>query len=319
MADNSTTKYPDERAGVSALVLRFAPAVLVGLAFLYLFKDAIGEMAKRWDTDPTFSHGWIVAPAAIAIGWFSKERWIDTPIKPAWSGFLIILLGVLMLLAGAWATVGFLPFVAVVVVLGGMLAYFGGWLLFKRLAFPYGFLWFMVPWPDMLVEQISFPMQLGTSTYAALLGSLVGIGIERTGSTIAITKAACTGKPVMFEVAVACSGMHSLVALLCLAAGFAYFTPIVLWKRWLLFLLGFPMAFIANIFRVFLILCVGNWIDPQLAAKAFHDYSAPVLFFINTLLLISLRNALMRKPAAAKASAHGAVLTAVAQGDDDAF
>ncbi|HEY3414277.1 MAG TPA: exosortase/archaeosortase family protein [Armatimonadota bacterium] len=319
MADNPTNTYPGRQADVSSLARAYAPAVLVGLAFLYLFKDAIANMADRWNTDPTFSHGWIVAPAAIGIAWFSRDRWMNTLIAPAWTGLLGIVAGLLILLAGAWADVLFLPFVAFVVVLGGMLVYFCGWQLFKRLLFPYGFLWFMVPWPDLLVEQISVPMQLGTSTYSAILASIVGIPIVRDGNNLTILNAARTAPKATFEVAVACSGMHSLVALLCLAAGFAYFTPISLWKRWLLFLLGIPMAFIANVFRVFLILCVGNWIDPQLAAKAFHDWSAPVLFFINTLLLIALRNALMRSPAVATAGAPGAPVATMPKENDDAF
>ena len=319
MVDNPTTTYPGRQGNASSLVRTYAPAVLVGLAFLYLFKDAIANMADRWDTDPTFSHGWIVAPAAIGIAWFSRDRWIHTRVAPAWTGLLVIVLGLLMLLAGAWADVLFLPFVAFMVVLGGMLVYFCGWPLFKRLLFPYGFLWFMVPWPDLLVEQISVPMQLGTSTYAAILGSIAGIPLVRDGNNLTLLNAAHTGRPATFEVAVACSGMHSLVALLCLAAAFAYFTPIVLWKRWLLFLLGIPMAFVANVFRVFLILCVGNWIDPQLAAKAFHDWSAPVLFFINTLLLIALRNALMRNPAVATAGTPGSPPLMIPRENDDAF
>lgn len=319
MATNDTTIYTEKSADAAGLARAYGPAVLVALAFLWLFQGAIANMAERWDSDPTFQHGWIVAPAAIAITWYSRERWIGTPVRPAWSGLLMIAAGLLLLLAGAWADVLFLPFVAVVVVLGGLLAYFGGWALFKALLFPYGLLWFMVPWPDLLVEQISVPMQLGTSTYAAILGSIAGIPVLRDGNNLNIWNAAHTGFKASFEVAVACSGMHSLVALLLLAACFAYFTPVSLLKRWLLFVMGIPMAFIANVFRVFLILCVGNWISPQIAANAFHDWSAPALFIINTMGLMALRNALMRQPAPAMPSASNVQGSAPQGEDENAF
>jgi exosortase len=317
MSTNQTTAVPKSDEGVPSYVRAYGPAVLVAIAFIFLFRTAIANMTDRWDTDPTFQHGWLVAPAVIAIAWYSRERWIGTPVKPAWSGLTVVIAGLLMLLVGAWADVQFMPFVALVVVLGGMLVYFAGWQMMRHLAFPYAFLWFMVPWPDLLVEQISVPLQLGTSIYSALLAALVGVPVLRDGNNLSIWNAGHTAFKANFEVAIACSGMHSLVALLCLAAVFAYFTPIALWKRWLIFLLGIPMAFVANVIRVFLILCVGNWISPTLAAHAFHDWSAFPLFIINTLGLIAIRNAFLRGQVAAAAGAPAGA-TPRAE-DDDAF
>lgn len=317
MFTNQTTAESRAQSSKAALALAYGPAVLITIAFFLLFRQTIANMTERWNVDETFQHGWLVVPAVIAIAWYSRERWIDTPVKPAWSGLLVIVAGLLMLLVGAWADVQFMPFVALVVVLGGMLVYFCGWPLMRRLAFPYAFLWFMVPWPDLLIEQISVPLQLGTSTYSAVLASIVGIPILRDGNNLNIWNASHTAFKANFEVAVACSGMHSLVALLCLAAGFAYFTPVALWKRWMLFLLGIPMAFVANVIRVFLILCVGNWIDPKLAAHAFHDWSAFPLFIINTLGLIAIRNAIMR--GAAEPASVAPIGAAIRQGEDDAF
>ncbi|HEY3266713.1 MAG TPA: exosortase/archaeosortase family protein [Armatimonadota bacterium] len=287
----------------------WAPAFALAIAFLWLFHGTIANMADRW-SDPTFSHGWIVAPAAVVIAWFRRDTWVGVPFRPAtgW-GLAIILFGLISMVAATVVAVMFWPCLSMMIVIGGMIVYLAGWQWMRLLAFPYAFLYFMVPWPDFLVETISFPMQLSTSAYATLLGSMVGIPVVRDGVNLHI------GPPVnaSFEVAVACSGMHSLVALLCLGAGFAYFTPAAMWKRWTLFLLGLPMALAANIFRVFLILCVANWISPQLAAKAFHDWSSPVLFLINTLGLLTIRNMMLREPKAAPAVASRPVE------DDDAF
>ena len=68
---------------------------------------------------------------------------------------------------------------------------------------------------------------------------------------------------------------------------------------------------------MFLILCVGNWISPELAGKAFHDWSAPVLFLLNTMGLLAIRNLMMREPAPAAAPALAG--GAPHEGDDDAF
>jgi exosortase len=296
----------------------FAPAALVAAVFLWLFRGSIVTMADRW-SDPTFSHGWIVLPAALVIAWYKRDTWLGTPARPCFAGLAVILAGLALMVVGAWADVQFAPWLAMFIVLGGILLYIGGVEWFKKLLFPYAFLFFMVPWPDFLVEIISFPMQIATSAYSAILASIVGVPVLRDGVNLHIWNAGHTGYKASFEVAVACSGMHSLVALLCLAAGVAYFTPVAMWKRWLLFMIGLPMAFAANIFRVFLILCVGNWISPDLAATAFHDYSAPVLFLLNTMGLLAIRNAMLRepKPAPAPVLAGGGALPR--GGDDDAY
>jgi len=273
-------------------------------------------MTQRWE-DPTFSHGWVVLPAALAIAWYKRDTWIGTPVRPAPAGIAVILLGLFILIVGAWADIIFAPWLAMFIVLGGILLYIGGWEWFKKLSFPYAFLYFMVPWPDFLVELVSFPMQIATSAYSAILASLVGVPVLRDGVNLHIWNPGRTDFRASFEVAVACSGMHSLIALLCLAAGIAYFTPAAMWKRWLIFLIGLPLALGANIFRVFLILCVGNWISPELAAKAFHDWSAPVLFLLNTMGLLAIRNALMREPAPAPVTARAAA--SHGGHDDDAF
>lgn len=296
------------------LLRAYGPAVLLAIAYLWLFRGTIGAMMARWE-EPAFSHGWIVAPAAAVILWYKRADWLGTRIRPANSGLVFVVFGLLVMVLASWADVKFLPYLALLIVLGGLLLFFGGWELAKKWAFPYAFLYFMVPWPDQLVEIVSFPMQIMTSVYGTMLARLAGVPVVREGLNLHILP------PVdaKFEVAVACSGMHSLVALMCLAAGFAYFTPVALWKRWLLFLIGMPMALVANIVRVFAILCVANWISPDLASKAFHDWSSPILFLINTMGLIALRNVMMREsPAFAPALAGGGAVRR-AEEEDDAF
>lgn len=293
------------------------PAALVAFAYLWLFHGTLYDMSMRWK-EPAFSHGMVIVPAAAFFVWYSRNAWRSTPVKPANIGVVVVAAGLLLMVLASWADVKFLPYVALLVVLGGLMLFLLGWEWFKKLSFPYAFLYFMVPWPDFLVETVSFPMQMLTSIYATVLARLVGVPVVRDGVNLHIPP------PVNadFEVAVACSGMHSLIALMCLAAAFAFFTPAAMWKRWTLFAVGLPMALLANIVRVFAILCVAAWISPELAKKAFHDWSSPALFLINTIGLIALRDLMMRKPAAPPAPAlatAGPPLASASREDDDVF
>jgi EpsI family protein len=176
--------------------------------------------------------------------------------------------------------------VALVLALAGIAAYYLGWAALRAMLFPFAFLLFMAPWPDLLVERISFPMQLMTSTYAAMFAGLLGLPVRADGVNLYLPE-----RDVSIAVAAACSGMRSLVALMAVASLFAYLLPGSLPRRWLLFAAGVPLALTANVVRVLLILLVGAHYG-QDAAMRFHDQSGPVLFGLCSLGLLGLSRVL---------------------------
>jgi len=256
---------------------------------LWLYGRDMLVMVSRWASEPEASHGFLVPAASAAVVWLRRGQLASVP-RFVWRwGLVPFIFGLALTILAESAQVVFLRPVAMLIVLGGILLYAFGPKLFTQILFPYAFLYFMIPWPDFLVELVSFPLQLLTSTYAAMVAGLLGIPIRREGIGLYAPGFAVT-------VAAACSGLRSMMAVMALAAIFAYFTRASLWKRCLLFLCGIPVALIANVVRVTLVLLVGLYWSKQVAVGMFHDYSSPVLVALCSLLMAALQRVMTECP-----------------------
>src|SRR5262249_43228565 len=263
--------------------------MVVGALLAVLYGSTAASLWDAWNTNPDASHGVFIPLIAAGLFWSARDRWATRPRTAPGFGLALLIAGLLLQVAAAWGGIRFAQPVALVLALAGVTAYLLGWAAFREVLFPFAFLLFMVPWPDLLVERISFPMQLMTSTYAAMFAGLLGVPVRADGVNLFLPE-----RGVSIAVAVACSGMRSLVALLAIAALVAYSLRAGIGRRWLLFAAGVPIALAANVLRVLLILLVGS-ARGQAAALWFHDHSSPVLFFLCSLGLLGLAS-LIRSP-----------------------
>ena len=91
------------------------------------------------------------------------------------------------------------------------------------------------------------------------------------------------------EVAVPCSGIRSMVAILGIAALVGYLTQGKLWAKGVVFLAGIPITMLANVLRIAAIVVMGHYVSQEFAMTFFHDYSSPFLFFISALSLLGVK------------------------------
>lgn len=270
-------------------LMHIAGWAAVGALMVWLYGRDAAAMASRWASEPEASHGFLVPLASAGVVWWKRDQVFHTP-RFVWPwGLAPLLFGLSLTVLAAFAQVAFLGPIAMLIVLGGIVLYAFGPKLFSKTLFPYAFLYFMIPWPDFLVELVSFPLQLLTSTYTAMVAGLLGIPIQREGVQLYAPGFAVT-------VATACSGLRSMMAIMAIAAVFAYTTRAALWKRGLLFLCGIPVALIANVLRVTLVFFVGLFWSKQVAVGVFHDYSSPVLVGLCSLLMVGLQRMVSECP-----------------------
>jgi len=253
----------------------------------WLYAPAIADMVHSWATQDNASHGFLILPIAAYLAWLRRDQiaavYVAQPpsaVSGA-AGLAGAALAVAIYIAGSWMEIEFAPPLSLVLMIGAQVLYFGGWGVLRVLAFPCAFLLFMVPWPDLLVEFISFPMQLLSAKYATMLTGLVGIPVARSGVDIHLAH-------YSFTVAVPCSGMKALVALMALAALMAYLARGQMWRRAALFALGAPVALAANIGRIFAILLIATFAGAHAAEGFFHGASGVLVFVfaLGGLLLI---------------------------------
>jgi exosortase len=156
----------------------------------------------------------------------------------------------------------------------------------RALRFPLLVLILAIPFPAIVFNQITFPLQLLASKIASDVLPLLGVPTLHEGNVIEL--------PIMkLEVAEACSGIRSLMSLFTLAVFYGYFLERSNGRRLVLALASIPIAVAANVVRIVGTgLCVQYW-DPEKALGFFHEFSGWVMFVIS-LACLYLVHRLMR-------------------------
>jgi exosortase len=186
----------------------------------------------------------------------------------------MIVFGLIILIFGIYGVDLFTSRISFVFLLTGLVwTFFGGQML-RQLLFPIMVLLLAIPFPAIIFNQITFPLQLMASRLASMILPLLGVPVLQEGNVIEL--------PVMkLEVAEACSGIRSLMSLFTLAVFYGYFLERTTKRRVVLALASIPIAVAANVARIVGTgLCVQYW-DPDKALGFFHEFSGWVMFVIS--------------------------------------
>jgi exosortase len=258
--------------------------VLVGLIAGLYYRILI-ELAHTWAKDENFSHGYFVPLFCAYVIWQKRHELAAVPKQSSAWGALIIAGALLTLTVGILGSELFLSRTSLILLVGGIIIYFWGWGFFSKLAFPWAFLFLMVPIPAIIFNQITFPLQILASKLASAALPLFGVPVLREGNIIEL--------PAMpLEVAEACSGIRSLLSLGTLAIIYGYFLETKISRRVLLALASIPIAVAANAFRIVGTGLLVQYWDPDKALGFFHEFSGWVIFIVSLFLLLIFQRAM---------------------------
>ena len=262
------------------------PYLLIALLLAAVYYKVAAKLVFDWYDLPDYSHGFLVPFFALFVLWDGRDTIRNTPIKPSWSGISLVLLGLAILILGVYGADLFLSRISFLILLSGILWTFFGRTMLKALRFPLFILLLAIPFPAIVFNQITFPLQLLASHVASSILPLLGVPVLNEGNVLEL--------PVMkLEVAEACSGIRSLMSLFTLAVFYGYFLERGTRRRVILALASIPIAVAANAARIVGTgLCVQYW-DPDKALGFFHEFSGWVMFVIS-LTCLYLLHRLMR-------------------------
>lgn len=236
------------------------------------------RLVGQWSSDEDMSHGFFVPVIAAFIVWRRREELAATKARPTMWGLLLVGWGCIQLLLGYLGTELFTARTAFVVTLIGAVWMLGGPPFLKKLAFPLGLLFLMVPIPAVIYTQITFPLQILASQFAASALDVLGIPVLREGNILDVSGH-------MLSVVEACSGIRSLLTLTFLALVYGYFFEKRTWVRVALFISVIPVAIFVNGSRV-TITGVLATVKPEYAEGFFHEATGLFLFFADFVILI---------------------------------
>ncbi|HBR15656.1 MAG TPA: exosortase A [Candidatus Omnitrophica bacterium] len=255
---------------------------LAGIIFLLAYAPTFVWMWDRWFArDSYYSHGILVPFVSLFLIWQRREEL--KKMKPAESGvgLWLIILGFLVHVFSSLFRVYFLSGFSMLFVLAGLILFFWGAGVFKKVAFPVAFLVFMIPLPLVVISNISFRLKMFAAEVGKIILNQMGILAKREGSIIYMRHAQVVVEDV-------CSGLRSLISLTALGSIFAYWMRGHIAKRLFLFLTTIPIAIVTNACRVILLSAISEIWGPQYATGFIHDLSGFMVFGLAFILLYSV-------------------------------
>ncbi|MGI9037059.1 MAG: exosortase C-terminal domain/associated protein EpsI [Pyrinomonadaceae bacterium] len=295
---------------VLSKIENFWKPLAAAFAVAFVYASVLLKLGINWWTDANYSHGLIVPFVIGYIIWLEFDD-LKTAVRQSsvWTGGILIAAAFLLLLAGTLGAELFTQRVSLVVMIAGIIVYFLGARILRKLVVPFALLLLSIPIPQIIFNKIAFPLQLLASRMAVWGIRLFEIPSVRQGNIIEILPQGAT-QVVALEVVEACSGIRSLMTLVTLALVLAYFTRekreqisgnffdflknFDFWRTLILMFSAIPIAIITNAARVSATGILTYYDGRQIAEGFWHELSG-WLVFLAALALLILANFVLKK------------------------
>jgi len=158
----------------------------------------------------------------------------------------------------------------------------------KSIFFPIIFLFLLIPIPDTIMFKIGANLSIYSSKISYIILKLfslpVSISFEYGSPIIYLLMKNNISFP--FTIDLACSGIYSLIGFFMFSIFITYISIGSLFKKVLIFIVGFPLIYFLNIFRIVFIIFIGYYQGVNLALNIFHILGGWTLIFIGTIILM---------------------------------
>jgi exosortase len=259
-----------------ASITTVGPFVLVFVLTWPAWRWLWGE----WQSNPYYSHGLLVLPLSIYLGWRQLQSYRTS------ASFIGDARGLFLLVLGIVAFVILIDFrayyaaaFAAILMIAALTWTFLGLPATKRLVYPFVLLIMALPLP--FVERATLPLALWTGSCSTFLASWAGLDLVTNGNAVSLPNAELV-------IGAQCSGMSSLIAMTSMTSIVAYIVVGPMWGRIALLFMAAPLAVLGNILRVTNLLFVARYWGVESAFRFYHDLSGPLFFLIAFALLYPL-------------------------------
>ncbi|MGH8182831.1 MAG: exosortase A [Rhodanobacteraceae bacterium] len=235
----------ERTSGWTLAAIAFAVAVVVLLACYW---QTVESLVGVWSHDGTFQYAFLIFPLSAWIVFDLRHRLrVNSPVPSLW-GFAAVFVLVCMWYAGRLLDINLAQHFAFVALFPALVLACWGWRALWVLAFPLAYLVvFAVPWGDGLVG----PLQDITAHFAVRALEITGTPVLLNGREIVTSSA-------VWMVADACSGVKFFIACTALGCLYSYLMYQRWWKRVLFVVLAAIVPVIANGFRVYFTVLIGD-------------------------------------------------------------
>jgi exosortase len=239
-------------------------AVLALLAALvWSYWPTFARLVATWETEPDYSHGFLVIPLALWFLWVRRERFPGWH-GPAWFGLALIGFSILMRTAGSLYYVDAVEDWSLVLWCTGALWLVGGPSLVAWSWPALVFLLFMIPLPFRAERLLSLPLQGAATEISVWILQVLGQPAIPNGHVIDIGGH-------QLEVAEACSGLRIFMGIMAFAFAYLVLVRSTWWEKLLLAAGVLPVALLANSIRIVATAFLYNYSSSETAERFGHD------------------------------------------------
>ncbi len=253
--------------------------ILILIAVL-VYLPVLGDLIVDWYQDSNYSHGFLIIPVSVWLIWRQRRELASVPTRTSSWGFAGILIALAIFIVGTAGAEYFSARFSFVLLLASMTLYFLGWMFLRKVWFAFFFMLFMIPIPYVIYYTVTFPMQLFASKIASVALGVIGLPLVRFGNVLHLPGGQA------LEVAEACSGLRSIVALLALGALYAFFTQENRVKAVILFLATVPIAIFGNVVRISFT-AIGTYsVSERFVEGTLHEMAGMLVFLFSLVMLM---------------------------------
>jgi exosortase len=280
---NSTAWH---RPPMPAIVLAL-PTAALAVALAWAYWPTLATLVRRWDSNPDYSHGYLVAPFALLFLWVRRDRFPGFASRPAWLGLSVIVLSLALRVLGGRYHIEALDGWSILLWLGGVAWLLGGWRVLFWAGPSIAFLFFAVPLPSRAELWASQPLQRVATRLSTWWLQFLGQPALAEGNVIIL------GEHEL-EVAQACSGLRIFVGIFALAFAYIIISRRAWWENLLLLASTVPVALAANAARVVVTGLLYQYASSEAAKTFSHDVAGwamiPLAAGMFALVLLYLRH-----------------------------
>jgi len=260
---------------------------VTGALVLILYATNFVKLFGDWTIDPNYSHGFFVPLAFFWMLWQTRGQLAAVKVAPRSWGLAIVVLALLQLAAGTLGAENFIAHSSLLLLLCGIVLFLFGTEMMRLVAFPIGWLLFMIPLPSIIFYSLTIPLQLLASKLAVGLLDLVRVPVVSEGNVLYLANFTA-------GVAEACSGIRSLISMLAFAVLIGYLLHMSLRSRLILAVTAVPIALGMNAARIAGTGIAGNYLGARWAEGFFHTFSGWLLFLLSLGIMMGVVRILQR-------------------------
>jgi exosortase len=246
----------------------------------------LSRLIDHSKVDDSASHVVLIPLVSLVLVWWDRRRILAAPTFARRGGAAVILVGAALLIAarlqwlpGSSAALLSIAVGALVVLwIGGFLLLFGA-PAFRAALFPLLFLVFTVPIPEPVLAGAVAMLKSGSADAVATLFTLSGTPYLREGFVFQLPTLA-------IEVADACSGIRSSIALLLTSLLIGHLSIDRVWKRVVLVLVVIPLTILKNGIRIVTLTLLALHVDPSFLTGQLH-HDGGIVFFLLALAMLA--------------------------------